>query len=308
VIESLVSDTTPPLVSVIIPFFMHGEFLGETVRTIEEQDYPNLEVILVDDGSPVPVEHFLPERHNVRIIHKPNAGVSAARNRGFQESSGEYVLFMDADDRLPPGSIGAHMKVFASHPETQLTFGARRFIDQAGNITQKAIVCRERRNYFRMLLESNPIGGPGSCMMRREIFIRSGGFREGKATAEDYDLWLRIARLGQIRRHVECVLEYRTHGNNVSSQTEVMLAGTMETLDTLERTLEPKYKKRLQWGRRRWIHRFRPRPGIAYRIRGTLFRVRAMLDVPPVAYWREVCSKYGQLISMFGVRRGITDR
>jgi glycosyltransferase involved in cell wall biosynthesis len=293
--------TTAPLISFIIPFFRHGEFLAETVRSIEEQNYSPSEIIIVDDGSPIPVDAFLPKEHSLTIIRTENAGVSAARNRGFRESSGSYILFIDADDRLMPGAINSHLKVFADYPDTQLTFGACRFIDDSGTVTRRSKVCRERQDYFRMFLESNPIGGPGSCLMRRSLFAGSGGFREGKATAEDYDLWLRMARIGKIRRHTECILEYRIHSNNVSGNSESMLAGTMETLDRLEATLNSKELARLKWARRRWIHLFRPRPGVLYRVEGMIFSLRAMLDVPLSSYGRELrMILIRPIISLFG--------
>jgi glycosyltransferase involved in cell wall biosynthesis len=278
----------PALVSIIVPFYKHGEFLAEAIQSVENQDYSNIECILVDDGSPVPASSFLPAVHRARIIRTDNAGVSAARNCGFRNSSGSFLLFLDADDRLPANAVSSHLRVFDEYPSTQLTFGARRFIDETGAVVRGAEVCRERSDYFRMFLESNPIGGPGSCMMRREIFAACGGFREGKATAEDYDLWLRIARVAEVRRHVDCVMEYRTHANNVSGNNEAMLAGTLETLSRVESMLTPSEKVRLHWGRRRWIHRFRPRAGLGYQMERAFFNLRAMTDVSAQAYLKEI--------------------
>jgi glycosyltransferase involved in cell wall biosynthesis len=275
------------LVSVIVPFYKHGQFLAEAIQSVEKQDYPNIECILVDDGSPIPAASFLPETHSARIIRTENAGVSAARNVGFRNSSGTHLLFLDADDRLPPDAVSSHLKIFAKYPSTQLTFGAQRLIDETGRVVRGAKVCRERADYFRMFLESNPIGGPGSCMIRREIFAKAGGFPEGKATAEDYYLWLRIARLGEIRRHVACVMEYRTHANNVSGNNEAMLAGTLDTLSSVEAMLTPSETVRLRWGQRRWVHIYRPRTDLSYKLQGAIFSLRAMADVPMQSYFEE---------------------
>lgn len=216
-----------------------------------------------------------------------NAGVSAARNLGFRESSGDFLLFLDADDVLATGAISAHLSAFCNHPNAVLALGARRTIDHHGRVLGGAHVCRAGKDYFRMILQSNLIGGPGSCLIPRDIFAKAGGFRAGKATAEDYDLWLRIAQLGPIVRHETCVLEYRVHGNNVSREREAMLAGTLETLDRVEPALGRKDRARLRRGRRRWTHTFRPRKGIVYKMEELYFRVLAMADVPLRSYWDE---------------------
>lgn len=285
------SQTREPLVSVVIPFYKHGAYLAQAVRSVEEQDYPQKELVLVDDGSPTPAAEFLRGGHSFRIIRTDNHGVSAARNRGFQESTGKYLLFLDADDVLAPDAIQAHVAAITTSPDIVLTFGARRMIDEAGRVLTGPHVCRERQNYFRMFLESNPIGGPGSCLIRRDAFGKAGGFPVGKATAEDYDLWLRLARLGRITRHTAWVLDYRTHGNNVSQQSEAMLAGTLDALDRLEPSLSRADQRRLRRGRARWVHVFRPQPGLRYRIKGMYFKLQAMLGVPIRSYVREALDR-----------------
>lgn len=282
------SGAEKPLVSVIIPFYKHGAFLAEAVHSAEMQEYPHKELLLVDDGSPVPATSFLPNGHTFRIIRTENQGVSAARNTGFHQSSGPYLLFLDADDVLAPGAIEAHVNAITRVPGAVLTFGARRLIDQEGHVLNGPSVCRDRQDYFRMFLESNPIGGPGSCLIEREAFAASGGFPAGKATAEDYDLWLRLARAGKVIRHTSWVLDYRTHSDNVSQQSEAMLAGTLDVLARLEPSLNRADQARLRRGRARWIHTFRPRRDLPYRMQGMYFRMHAMLGVPLRSYLQEI--------------------
>jgi glycosyltransferase involved in cell wall biosynthesis len=104
-----VADPSYPLVSVIIPYYKQERFVAETVSSVTRQTYPNLEIIVVDDGSPVPASSVLPGGNDVQILRTVNRGCPAARNFGFQRSSGEYLVFLDSDDRLSPGALEAHV-------------------------------------------------------------------------------------------------------------------------------------------------------------------------------------------------------
>ena len=111
-----------PLVSVIIAYYKQEGFIAETVRSVQQQTYPNVEIIVVDDGSPVPASSVLPESSDVLVLRTENHGCPAARNFGFKQSSGDFLVFLDSDDRLTPGALEAHLKALAEHPESALSF------------------------------------------------------------------------------------------------------------------------------------------------------------------------------------------
>jgi glycosyltransferase involved in cell wall biosynthesis len=272
-----------PLISIIISYYNQPRLIEETVRSAAAQTYPNIEVIVVDDGSPAPVEPVLRNIHGVSIFRKENAGCPAARNFGFHKSRGEYLIFLDHDDLLRPEAAAVQMKVL--NGKGTLSFGAAQLIDEEGSSIASPHLCRPRKDYFLMLLESNPISCVGAAMIRRQAFIDAGLFDESFATigqSDDYDLYLRLAKLGPLVRHTHCVVDYRQHAHNVSRDKEWMLAGTMHALDKLERdaTLNAKQRRRLRHGRLRWIHVFRPRSDLRYRMKTLYFRFRAMLGVP----------------------------
>ena len=268
-----------PPVSIIIPFYKQEKYLAMTVASVRAQRYGNCEIIVVDDGSPTPAAEVLGASSDLQIIRTANRGVSAARNTGAARSTGEYLLFLDADDLLPPGAIGAHLHAFASEPEATLCFGARREIEADGTVYRTDHVCRPRRNYFRTLLESNPLGGPGACMIRAGAFRAAGGFDESLRMAEDYELWLKLARLGPVVRHTRCVLEARRHGGNVSSDQPAMLASTLLVLERLAPQLPPKDRARIAHAKRRWRHVFLPRSDWRYKLAGFYYGLRAMVTV-----------------------------
>lgn len=274
-------EAVDPLVSVIVPFYKQEAFIAETIKSVQQQTYPNIEIIVVDDGSPVPASAVLSGCSGVVVLRTENRGCPAARNYGFKHSSGEYLVFLDSDDRLVPGALEAHMRAFNDSPNVVLTFGALRMIDEHGHQVRPAHICRPRKNYFLKLLEGNPIGCPGATMIRREAFVEAGLFDESFRIVEDYRLYLQLARRHQLVQHGFCVVEYRVHSSSGSQDKEKMLRATMVALDRLEaeNTLTSLERRRLRYGRGRWRHDFRPNDTLSYRFRSVYYRFRAMLDV-----------------------------
>lgn len=279
------ADILKPLVSIIIPYYNQPEFLKEAVLSAKKQNYPSVEIVVVDDGSTVYADSLLERGPGVTILRTENRGVSAARNLGFSKSSGEYVIFLDSDDRLMPGAIEAHLQALENHPEAGLSFGPTRIINHDGAEVRPAHICRPRKQYFLPLLESNLIGSPGAVMIPRQNFVAAGMFNESFSMGEDYDLYLRIAREKPLVRHTSCTLEYREHGKNTSQAQEKMLDGTMLVLDNLESALTDSERRKLVHARRRWKHEFRPKSTFTYRLWNLYYSFRTMWNVPIRSYF-----------------------
>lgn len=121
---SLTTAESTPLVSVIIPVYKVEDYLAECVNSVINQTYRNLEIILVDDGSPdgcgAMCDAYAAQDERVRVIHRPNGGLSAARNSGMDIATGEFITFLDSDDWIYRGMIEGYMQCFAKHPELDL--------------------------------------------------------------------------------------------------------------------------------------------------------------------------------------------
>src|SRR5215211_9350661 len=100
------------LVSVVIPCYNQAHFLGEAIESVLSQSYRNFEILVVDDGSTDNTSEVASRYERVRIVRQENRGLSGARNRGLREAKGEYVVFLDADDRLLPGALEASLGCF----------------------------------------------------------------------------------------------------------------------------------------------------------------------------------------------------
>ena len=268
----------------VISCFNEAERIGPVVTQIRRH-LPH--VIVVDDGSPVPAASVLPESSDVLVLRTENQGCPQARNFGFQQSSGDFLVFLDSDDRLTPGALEAHLKAFAECPPAALSFGAQRFIDESSREIRAPHNCRQRNNYFLMLLEGNPIGTPGAAMIRRDAFVEAGLFDESIRIVEDYPLYLRLAKRHPIVQSPACVVDYRFHTKSMSRDKEGMFKGIMRALDQLEAEIEltAAEQRRLRHGRRRWRHEFRPKETFGYRLEGLYYRFRAMLTVPVRFYF-----------------------
>jgi hypothetical protein len=304
--SSLTATTSAqhPLVSVVIPYYRQEAYLAEALESVEKQSWPNVEIIVVDDGSPVPAQSVIGKKPGVRIFRTPNAERSAARNFGFERSSGEFLLFLDADDRLTARAIEAHMGAFAAHPDAALVFGSVSAIDAAGTTIRPPYVCLPRKNYFYLLLETNPIASPGAALLRRDAFIQAGKFEDACIPCEDYQLFLRVASKRSVVRHDAWVFEYRTHGANSSADKERVGSGARSALDRLqsEVSLSAAETRRMERGRRRWEHATGPSGGLGYRMRSLGFTFLGVFDVSAASLLRSVLSRFSR-----GARHSGTD-
>lgn len=286
-----------PLVSVIITSYNQRRFVLESIYSAQRQTYPNTEVIVVDDGSTDGSLELLKPLHGVQVISQSNRGVSAARNRGFQESSGEYIVFLDGDDRLAPDAVHAHVQAIRRETAAGLVFGARGLIDSQGSVVSKPYLCFPRRDYFRMFLECNPIQCPAAAMFSREALLLAGPFDADMEPAEDYDMFLRVSYSFHVLRHPAMIAEYRKHGESASQRRDIMLRSSLAVLYKTRRTFQ--LTKAEVRSVRTGLARFKaayevtsPHNGVAFR--RLWYRLHALryLDIPELIgdAWRRSCS------------------
>jgi glycosyltransferase involved in cell wall biosynthesis len=221
----------PPLVTVVIPCYNQAHFLGEAIESVLSQTYRNFEVIVVDDGSTDNTSEVASRYEGVRLIWQENRGLAGARNRGLEEAKGEYVVFLDADDRLLPGALEAGLGCFEAHPECALVAGHCRFIDVDGLLRAEPRPSQPiGSELYAALLERRYFVIPGTVMYRRAVIESVGAFDTSLKAAEDYDLYFRIAKMFPVYWHHEMVLEYRKHGASMTRKAGLMLQHTVVVL------------------------------------------------------------------------------
>lgn len=185
-----------PTISVVIPLYNKQREIAEAVRSALAQSYPPAEIVVVDDGSTDGGADAVRAIASplVRLVSQPNAGVSAARNRGIEESAGEYIALLDADDAWEPGFLAEIAALIGEFPGCGLYCTAFSIVSDDGTFpaqtpSERGVV----ENFFRDSAHRYIAIPSASCIPRR-VFDTVGLFPEGMKIGEDLHLWIRIAR------------------------------------------------------------------------------------------------------------------
>lgn len=218
-------------VSVVIPAYNYGRFIGEAIRSVLEQTHPPSEIIVVDDGSTDETAAVVGAFGDaVRYNRQDNAGVCAARNRGVSESTGELVAFLDADDTWEPTNLEKQIAAFASDEEIGLVHCAMREFDgETGETIRFYMEGGEDGVADNLLLWEGPVivGPGGGITVSRKAFDRVGGFDTRMKVGEDWDFCYRVARLFKIGFVAEPLLNYRSHHAAAHHNVENMERGML---------------------------------------------------------------------------------
>ncbi len=216
-------------VSIVIPCYLgsasQAEMLDETLRTVAAQSWPDYEVILVDDGSPVSVAPVADAHPRTRTVRQDNAGPAAARNAGTALSRGQYIVFLDADDHLLPDALTAGIGALETNPEAGFAIGPREEMTFEGEPVpwQVSPPPPQTDIYLPLLRFDWYIIPPSSVMFRREVVEAVGGFRDPWG-ADDLDFYLRVAhRFRACCYQAPAVTRYRRYSTSSSRDGERML-------------------------------------------------------------------------------------
>lgn len=207
-----------PQVSVIIPTYNRVHYLVQAVRSVLEQTFTDLEVIVVDDGSTDDTAQTMKEWQDSRLryIQQENSGRSAARNYGIKVAQGTYIAFLDDDDLFLPYKIAHQVDFLTNNPQTDLVAGGAELLNSAG-VTRAVWRTWEIQSQLTLIdcLYNCPLI-PSTILARRQIFSRLDYWFDAEVEpAEDKDLFIRLLYAGcQIDWLREVVSVYRVHENN----------------------------------------------------------------------------------------------
>jgi GT2 family glycosyltransferase len=220
----------PPLVSVVIPCYQQAHFLGDAIESVLAQTYPHIELVVVDDGSGDNTMAVVTKYPGVLYIRQENQGLAAARNAGLRQTIGEYLVFLDSDDRLLPNALEAGLRCFRENPGCGFVYGYCQFIAFDGAPMRGLPPPVIKDEFYLELLRGKPILAPATVMYRREVFEDVGGFNIALSAAEDYELYYRIARQFPVCCHGQRIVEYRKHSASMSRDLGGMLRSNLAAL------------------------------------------------------------------------------
>jgi len=203
----------PPSVSIVIPAFNAERYLTEAVQSALGQSVPPVEIVIVNDGSSdetAKVADRLAATHSrVSALHRPNGGAAAARNTGLSRVSSDFILFLDADDRLSKDAIRDHLDVFEKHPGAVMVFGSNNVIDETGKFLRTNLIPEEDVTLADLAMRVTP--SQSQCLYRRSALEVIGGYDETIRYSQDVEVNLRLIRIGGIYSHGRVVMDYRRH-------------------------------------------------------------------------------------------------
>lgn len=232
-----------PLISIIIPCYNYGNFLPDAVRSVSGQTYSNWECIIVDDGSTDNsgkiAEELAKEDPRIFYHHKPNGGLSSARNCGIDKAKGEYIGFLDADDLFDKEKLAKQKECFDKNPKADIVYGKAMFFEKDNkdvlyfnkekNSTSELTDFSGTGNSLISLLTKNNITVVSAPLIKKEVFKRTGGFDTGYKSYEDWHFWMRCALAGfhfvYEEKPAVCTYIRFGHESMMSDQRKLVTAG-----------------------------------------------------------------------------------
>lgn len=231
-------------ISVVIPAYNAAPYLPRCLASISAQTLPPCEVIVVDDGSTDNTAQVA-EALGAKVIRQPNGGISVARNHGIRQAAGDWIALLDADDSWEPEKLAR--QAAAVGPDTVLVYTGLTYYDDGGVRSVK--IADPPDVAKKMLRYCNPI--PCTYIVKREALLRDGGFREDIRACEDWEMLVRLSRMGSFAAVPDPLMLCYLHSDSLSADPGIML----HKLDwVIETTLlaDVRGPRRWLWRRRIW--------------------------------------------------------
>ncbi len=201
-----------PLVTIVIPAYNGARYLRQAVDSLLRQDYPRIELVVLDDGSGDDTRAIL-EAYDGRFHWEshPNMGQSATLNKGWHLAKGEILAYLSVDDLLYPQAVSQAVTALTAHPQAPVVYGDYDLIDEAGSTLRR--VHAPDFDYRRLIAEHEVQPGPGA-FFRREAFTFTQGWDPGLRQTPDYDFWLKVGLLGDFVHIPESWGAFRVHADS----------------------------------------------------------------------------------------------
>ena len=247
-----------PTVAVIVNTYNQANFLADALDSVFAQSRQPDEVIIVDDGSTDDAVSVAQRYRDADYVRQDNAGLAAARNTGLLRATSQFIVFLDADDRLLPHALEQGLARFGEMPDCAFVYGGHRVVDAKFRPTGSDRFDPVGEDPYCDFLRFNPVGMHATVMYRRDLLVQAGGFSADLSACEDYDVYLRLSRAHPIGTHAHIVAEYRIHGFNMSRDSRAMLRAALAVLDRQRAVAAKTEKTASAWrdGKRIWRNHY----------------------------------------------------
>lgn len=199
-----------PLVSIITPSYNQAGFLEKTIRSVLEQNYQNLEYIIVDGGSTDGSIEII-KAYEDRLawwVSEPDRGQTDAINKGFSKANGDILAWLNSDDTYLPGAVSEAAQYLESNPEAGLVYGDANLIDEQGKVIGKFPA---RQTDYNRLMRGYVHIPQQASFFRAHLWRKVGPLDPTFYFAMDYDLWVRLSQLAPVRYYPRLWANFRLH-------------------------------------------------------------------------------------------------
>lgn len=212
-----------PKVSILMSVYNGACFLREAIDSILNQSFGDFEFIIVDDGSndntwEILSEYSFRDKRIILLQNKTNIGLTKSLNRCLSVSRGLYIARQDDDDISLYDRLKKQVDYLDNHTDVILVSGNYDRIDENNRLIKSMKLDCDDKTILWHLTFYNYIGGHSQVMFRRDKAIKLGGYSESFTHAQDYDLWLRLSKIGKIAIIRDTILKYRVHDNRITSK------------------------------------------------------------------------------------------
>jgi glycosyltransferase involved in cell wall biosynthesis len=221
------------LVSVIVPVYNRENYIDGTIKSILEQSYQSIEIIVINDGSSdnslLILKQLVEQYPNkIVIIDQKNQGQTIARNNGIRQAKGEFIAFLDSDDLWLKDKLQKQLPLFKNN--VGLVYSGIYTIDAMNHILNQELCDKEIKGdiYHQLLIKNRMTGG--TVIVKKMVLDQVGLFDETLNAAENWDLWLRISKHSLVDYVNEPLMKYRVHAGNMSKDALLMLSVTQRIL------------------------------------------------------------------------------
>ena len=220
-----------PFFSVVIPTFNSADFLRRSLNSVLSQTFQNIEVIVVNNSSTDHTEDVLDEFQSSRLkrLNVNNRGIIAhSRNKGIEDSTGQWIAFLDSDDTWNEGKLEIVHACIQKHPNHILFCHDEWEILNGKRMKRLRYGPASKNQYETLLFKGNCLSTSATCI-RHDTAVETNGFSEAEefVTAEDYEYWIRLAQVGCFYFLKEALGEYHRHRNNASSDIDKQVQASM---------------------------------------------------------------------------------
>ena len=201
-----------PLISVMMPTYNNAKYIGQAIDSIYAQNYGNIEIIIVDDGSTDNTKEVVQQYKDIKYFYIEHKGIPFARNVALENAKGEYIAFLDSDDYWLPNKLNTQMQYFKEHPDCEIVF------TKYENFFENEDVKKNKIAIFEKNTEKNNNNCLETSVVKKSVFDKCGKFNEALQFGEDTEYIYRISKNNINMKHIINKIFYmrRLHGKNIS--------------------------------------------------------------------------------------------